>query len=166
MDNYYLKLNKLFFYPDKLLNESKNIQWAPFEKATGKTGNFFDRVEEWLMGKVEDVEQFPEVERIHRILEYVTESKDIRPRFYRQQKKFEVPAHKDLNTTCAVNLLISANPGPITFTDIGDVDYKAALLNLQQEHSVKPSEGERILLKYSIFDTTYKECRDRLNIFT
>ena len=152
MDNYYLKLNKLFFYPDKLLNESKNIQWAPFEKATGKTGNFFDRVEEWLIGKVEDVEQFPEVERIHRILEYVTESKDIRPRFYRQQKEFKVPAHKDLNTTCAVNLLISANPGP--------------MLNLQQEHSVKPSEGERILLKYSIFDTTYKECRDRLNIFT
>ena len=26
--------------------ESKNIQWAPFEKATGKTGNFFDRVED------------------------------------------------------------------------------------------------------------------------
>ena len=165
MQKYYLVLNKLFFYPEKLIEESKKLEWSPFEKATGKTGNFFDHVPDWLTSKIDNIIEFPEVERIHRILEYVTESKDIRPRFYRQKKNFEIPPHKDLNTTCAVNFLVSQEPGPITFTDIGDIYYKVALLNLQQEHSVKKSEGERILLKFSFFDVSYEECKDKLKIF-
>ena len=162
--DYYIKLPLLFFDSKKVISETQSLEWNPFRKATGVTGNYFDNVDHWLVSYIDNPEPFEEVYRIYNIVEYVTESNDLRVRLYRQKKNTEIPYHKDLNTKACVNFVISEHAGPITFEDIGDIQYKCIAMNNQQSHMIKSYPAERILLKYSIFDLDWDIVRDRLGI--
>ena len=53
--------------------------------------------------------------------------------------------------------MLSDDNGPFVFEDIGNVDYKCALLNITKKHEVPSHSAERLLLKFSIFDITYEQ---------
>ena len=154
----------------KLLAEMNNIIFNPFndlgpkQKGTSKIpeGVWFDNPPTWLQGHV--IEEYPEISRVQTQICNLLECKDIRPRYYKQEKNTEVPMHSDRGTLCAINIILSDNHGPIVFKDLGEIYYECAILNLKKEHAVPAFPEERVLLKFSIFDLPYKDAIDNLII--
>tara|TARA_Y100000004_G_scaffold196985_1_gene269114 strand:+ start:5905 stop:6378 length:474 start_codon:yes stop_codon:yes gene_type:complete len=147
---------ELDYDEDELLLEAEIVEYKPFESGF-RTGSFFDHAPSWMQGHVHEVENFKEVKRLKNYIEEKINSNDVRPRFYRQEKNTEVPPHVDLNTKCAINIVLSDNYGPIKFTGNDSLFYKCAVLDTTKEHSVPPFPEERILLKFSIFDVSYED---------
>ncbi len=84
-------------------------------------------------------------------------------RWYFIGEDFYVEPHVDTNTAkCAVCFVLSDNASPITI-DGQDHQYTQALIDVQRVHSVKKSNEERIILRFSVedkdFDTVAKEIR-------
>jgi hypothetical protein len=158
--DYYERLN-IDYDSNKLIEESIMVHYSPFQ--TGKkTDTWFDNQETWYVGRVNDSRMYLEVHRLKKMIETLIESKDVRPRYYAQIKGSSVPFHSDMNTECAINIILSNRAGPVLFEDIGEVVYRCALLNTTQRHGVPEFKTERLLLKFSIFDRTYQEVRERL----
>jgi len=154
--DYYERLD-IDYDSAKLIEESTMIDYSPFR--TGKkTNTWFDNQNTWDIGRVDDNEPHLEVHRLKEIIETLTGS-IVKPRYYVQAKNSSVPFHKDQNTECSINIILSNHAGPICFEDIGEVEYRCALLNTTQRHSVPEFDSERLLLKYSIFDKTYQDVR-------
>ena len=155
--DYYTQLN-LNYSTRMLIEESLMVHYKPFE--TGKnTGSWFDHAPTWMQGHVRDTRLYQEVHRLKNIIEKYTGSRDVRPRFYKQENRTKVPMHADHNTLCCVNIILSNRAAPIVFEDIGEVVYRCALLNITQRHMVPEFKTERLLLKFSIFDKTYEEVK-------
>jgi hypothetical protein len=91
----------------------------------------------------------------------LTNSKDIRPRFYIQEIGSSIDWHTDRNTLCSINFVLSGNEDPISFT-YGTEFYNIALLNTQKEHAVLNIKSERLLFKLSIFDICYDNVKNCL----
>lgn len=85
-----------------------------------------------------------------------------KPRFYFQEPNTSLDMHKDINTLCAVNILLNDNPSPITFIN-GSYFYEQALINTQVPHTVYNGPNERILFKISIFDQSFEEVSKKIN---
>lgn len=85
-----------------------------------------------------------------------------KPRFYFQEPNTSLDMHKDINTLCAVNILLSDNPSPITFIN-GSYFYEQALINVQVPHTVYNGPNERILFKISIFDEPFEQVVKKIN---
>lgn len=84
----------------------------------------------------------------------------IKPRFYIQEEGFTLPYHRDRNTTCAINFILSTPRDPITFRQSYNTfhfKYKTAIVDVTQEHMVTASKEDRYLFKLSIFDKSYEE---------
>lgn len=101
--------------------------------------------------------------------------KDYRPRFYSLDANTYLMNHIDHNTLCSINIIIGDEddkPAPVIFEG-GEMHkrpegglkmhYKSALFNTTKMHGVINDNEDRILLKISIFDKTYDECRDQIN---
>lgn len=158
--DYCVNLN-LNYSTRMLVEESLMVHYAPFE--TGKnTGSWFDHAPTWMQGHVRDTRLCREVHRLKNIIEKYTGSRDVRPRFYKQENRTKVPMHADHNTLCCVNIILSNKAAPIVFEDIGEVEYKCALLNITERHMVPEFKTERLLLKFSIFDVSYEKAREGL----
>jgi hypothetical protein len=161
MNSYYTHLN--INYDSKLLiEESKIATYKPFESGY-KNNTFFSYAPTWLQGRITNFDNFPEIKKITEYIAYKINSSDVRPRFYKQEANTAVPMHRDQNTKCCVNIVLSEKAAPITYEDIGDIDYKCALLNIRQSHEVKEYPEERLLLKFSIFDVDYEDAVKRWN---
>jgi hypothetical protein len=161
--DYYERLD-LDYDEERLIEESLMVHYDPFQ--TGKnTDSWFDNQKTWLLGRVNDSRLTPETHRLKKMIETLTDSKDVRPRYYVQKKGSSVPFHRDMNTECSLNIILSNRAGPILFEDIGEVVYRCALLNTTQRHGVPKFKTERLLLKFSIFDKTYDETREGLREF-
>jgi len=159
MMDYYKHL-RIDYDRKALISESKIATYKPFE--TGhNSGSWFDHAPTWLQGRITDLEGFPEIKRLTEHVAHKINSSDVRPRFYRQQANTSVPMHEDQNTRCCINIVLSEKAAPITFEDIGDVDYECALLNITRRHAVKEYPEERLLLKFSIFDVDYEDAVER-----
>ena len=155
--DYYERLD-LDYDEDRLIEESLMVHYDPFQ--TGKnTDSWFDNQKTWLLGRVNDSRLTPETHRLKKMIERRTGSQDVRPRYYVQEKGSSVPFHRDMNTECSINVILSNRAGPILFEDIGEVVYRCALLNTTQRHGVPKFKTERLLLKFSIFDKTYEEVK-------
>ena len=160
--DYYERLD-IDYDSAKLIQESIMVHYDTFR--TGKnTNTWFDDQETWHIGKVNDSRIYPEVHRLKKMIETLTDS-IIKPRYYVQAKGSSVPFHRDQNTECSINIVLSNRAGPILFEDIGEIVYRCALLNTTQRHSVPEFKTERLLLKYSIFDKTYQDVRKKLQHF-
>lgn len=161
MKEYYTHLD---FGYDKnaLIAEAEIATYKPFESGYNN-GTFFSYAPTWLQGRVTDFDKFPEVKRLTDYIAHKINSSDVRPRFYRQEANTAVPMHRDQNTKCCVNIVLSKKTAPITFEDIGDINYECALLNITQSHEVKEYPEERLLLKFSIFDVDYEDAIERWN---
>lgn len=156
-NDYYERLN-IDYDENSLIQESLMVHYGPFQ--TGKkTDSWFDNQNTWYVGRINDSRMYPEIHRLKGMIETLIESEDVRPRYYVQAKDSSVPFHSDMNTECAINIVLSNRAGPIIFEDIGEVVYRCALLNTTKRHGVPKFKTERLLLKFSIFDKTYEEVR-------
>lgn len=80
---------------------------------------------------------------------------EVFPRYYKQEAGSTLAPHKDHGTATAINIILNGS-GPITWDEKVDVHYEAALLNVQETHSVH-SDDTRLFLKLAIFDRSYDE---------
>lgn len=151
--NPFIKEIEIDYNKKILLEEAKQVDYKPFQLEK-PLGCWFDYAPSWLQGRGHD--DLLEVNRISNFIEEKIGSKDVRPRFYRQEANTEVPMHQDNGTLCAINIVLSESYGPIQFEKLEDpIYYKCAIVNVAQRHSVPAHQEERILLKYSIFDVDY-----------
>ena len=141
-----------------LLLEAESLNYKPFSTG-GTKGSWFDYAPTWEQAKVTDLSSVivREVKRLTDLIQSITLSNDIRPRFYKQKANTEVPPHIDYNTKCSINIILSDNYGPIQFTGYEPAFYKCAVLDTSKEHWVPPYDEERMLLKFSIFDITFDD---------
>lgn len=84
-----------------------------------------------------------------------------KPRFYWLQSYAVIPEHVDNGTLCGLNFILTENASPITFGN-KDYYYKSILVDTTIPHSVKNNEHERIMLKISIFNETFKEVAEKI----
>lgn len=87
------------------------------------------------------------------------------PRYYILDKGFVLDIHKDSGTQASFNYLLSDNNDPLEFYQNGnktDLSYKKGLLNLQVTHAVPKSNNIRILLKLSIYNYSFEECKKKI----
>ena len=137
--------------------------FAPFKplriKKEDAQDTFFEYAPTWQFGRIDEP-----IGHMKDLYDYFKELFDDRIliNYLRQDANTEVPMHADSGTICAVNIIVSDNAAPITFENIGDVEYKCALINTQQRHMVKPFPEDRYLLKYSMKSKTYEECYAKL----
>ena len=158
--DYYERLD-IDYDSAKLIEESIMVHYSPFQ--TGKkTDSWFDNQKTWYMGRVNDSRMYLEVHRLKKMIATLTGSDNVKPRYYVQAKGSSVPFHTDMKTECSINIILSNRAGPICFEDIGEVVYRCALLNTTKRHGVPKFKTERLLLKFSIFDKTYQEVREKM----
>lgn len=159
MNKYFTHLD-LDYDSESLIEESKTATYKPFESGYNN-GTFFSYAPTWLQGRVTQFDDFPEIKRLTDFIAHKINSKDVRPRFYKQEANTAVPMHRDQNTKCCVNIVLSKDAAPIVWEDIGPISYECALLNITESHEVPAHPHERLLLKFSIFDVTYEEAVER-----
>ena len=157
MEDYYIILN-LNYSSQMLIDESFRVRYKPFE-IDKKSNSWFDYAPTWMQGRIIDTKLYSEIHRLTNVIKEKSGARDVRPRFYRQEKNTHVPMHADVNTKCCINVILSEKAAPIVFEDIGEVNYKCALLNITKRHMVPKFKDERLLLKFSIFDKTYEEVK-------
>jgi len=90
----------------------------------------------------------------------------LKPVYIVQRKNTELPYHRDSEVMpCAINILLddASAAAPITFRDFGDINYKAALVNISEYHKVNPYPSDRHLLKICIYDKPFETCKELLN---
>lgn len=166
------------FSQQKLLDEAYSRQYEPFEVPMDDINsdpNWFNNgvdvhMDQWtqarFFGHEEDgsdnVNNYPETNRVTKYFANIIGTKDIRPRFYKLEAGGEVPEHVDHNTKCGVNIILNDNAGPVEFVGVGLFDYRIALLNTSRLHRVPAHPQERILLKLSIMDVDYDTAKKRI----
>tara|TARA_A100001388_G_scaffold74281_2_gene52699 strand:- start:1412 stop:1927 length:516 start_codon:yes stop_codon:yes gene_type:complete len=156
----YLTHLKIDYNVDKLILESELIDFKPLRiKSKKAKGTPFENFPSWEFGHMK--KPFGDIAKVTQYFESLFDV-DIDPRYLKQHANTEVPMHSDNGTQTCINILLSDNFGPITFEDIGDIQYECALINVSKRHAVKKHSEERLLLKLSIFDKTYEECYNRL----
>jgi hypothetical protein len=76
---------------------------------------------------------------------------------------YRVPGQNHLG----INYIASMENGPVNFTKYGDIDYKFAILNSVEQHSVPPSNYNRYLigvpLRYTEDTFTWKDIKDLIS---
>ena len=90
---------------------------------------------------------------------------DAHPRYYILLKGFELDTHVDEGTLAAFNYLISDENDPLVYfpdTRKININYKKGLVNLQMPHMVPKTVNERVLLKLSIYNNTFEECKEKI----
>ena len=112
--------------------------------------------------RLQEMDNTPETKKLYIQLKTLTKSNDIRARFFKQLANQELPFHQDKTTLCSINIVLSEEYNPIIFEGVDEIYYKCALINTQPRHGVKAHSMERIILKFSIFDKSYKEVYDSL----
>jgi hypothetical protein len=121
-----------------------------------KYSDFRGVQENWFMIKVEDTKYIKKIKNDFKIL-------DAKPRFYIQKANFILPKHRDLNTKCSINFLLSNDEGNSPITIEGEeYKYSSCLLNTQKLHGVKNDDKDRILFKLSIFDFSFYQTRFKI----
>ena len=157
---------------------AENVQYKPVGNGGGSANSnkdrFWDRVDtwqsSWIINPTGHMQDYSPVltavragiKELHDYLSDLFKAK-IGASFLHQDPNTEVPMHRDSRTLCSVNILTIDHYSPITFEDIGDINYKCALINTRQRHMVKPHTKDRYLLKFSVQDRTYEECYEKLS---
>jgi hypothetical protein len=163
---------------DKLLSEAYSRNYEPFEVPMNDVNsdpNWFERgldvnMSNWTQARFfghaedgsDDLNNYPETNKVTKYFAKLIESRDIRPRYYKLTANTAVPEHIDHNTKCGINIILNEDPGPVEFVGVGQFDYRIALLNTTRLHSVPPHPQERILLKMSIMDIDFETAKRRL----
>ena len=128
------------FSQQKLLDEAYSRQYEPFEVPMDDINsdpNWFNNgvdvhMDQWtqarFFGHEEDgsdnVNNYPETNRVTKYFANIIGTKDIRPRFYKLEAGGEVPEHVDHNTKCGVNIILNdTDISTFCTTNYGDDIY-------------------------------------------
>ena len=87
--------------------------------------------------------------------------KPIKLSFFKQKSGVDLPTHTDRGHEVSFNIVLSEKRSPITFNEVGDVEYEQALINVSKKHSVKKHSDERLLMKYLVYDIQFDEAVKR-----
>jgi len=163
---------------DKLLHEAYSRDYEPFivpQDDVNSDPNWFHsdndvHMDQWTQARFfgyeedgsDNVNNYPETARVTKHFANIIGTKDIRPRYYKLKAGGEVPEHIDHNTKCGVNIILNESAGPVEFVDVGQFEYRVALLNTSRLHRVPAHPQERILLKLSIMDVDYDTAKKRI----
>jgi len=156
---------------NKLKKEFKQYQLKPFSITKTELNqdhsyfnddynpdSWFNSTSTWLNHRIRNFDDAPEIHRIYQDL--TLKLGHISTSIFKQLSGTEVPFHCDYaKVRCAVNIILSLESAPIVFEDYGEVYYKCALINITKRHKVPPFNKERLLLKFNIFDTGYKDAK-------
>ncbi len=92
----------------------------------------------------------------------------VKPRFYIQQKGFTLPWHRDRGTLSAVNFVLSTSKDPIEYRKIANgqeyiekFEYQNAIIDVQIDHQIRATNGERVLFKLSLPDIDFDTAKNR-----
>lgn len=143
---------------DQLIKEAKALDYKPFEVKRAPKDSWFRYAPTWLRSEIKEPtgEILDVVNQVKDL--FKLEDKDFTLNTFDQKANTSVPAHKDISP-CAIIIILADNYSPISFTDHGDINYQCALLNTQEEHSVKSYIENRLTLKFSIQTKSYEEMR-------
>jgi len=163
---------------DKLLHEAYSRDYEPFivpKDDVNSDPNWFHsdkdvHMDQWTQARFfgheddgsDNVNNYPETARVTEHFANIIGTNDIRPRYYKLKAGGEVPEHVDHNTKCGVNIILNDSAGPVEFVDVGQFEYRVALLNTSRLHRVPAHPQERILLKLSIMDVDYDTAKKRI----
>ncbi len=106
----------------------------------------------WFIKKIDSGYAYQVSEQIRKMIG----SNDCRPRFYRQNRGFNLRFHKDRDTQCSINFVLSGKEDEVSFEKFS-MPYSIALLNTSEYHAVTDLKSDRVLFKISIFDLSYQE---------
>lgn len=124
---------------------------------TASNGVIARSLDEMEVIRMKDAEDCVLGHRIAKNLEHMIISK-VRPRYYRQAAGSDLEKHKDVGATVALNVVLEGS-GPICFDDDVYINYKCALLDVTQYHSVK-TEDTRVLFRLTMNEISYEEVLD------
>jgi hypothetical protein len=130
---------------NKLLEDAKNAKLTSKPYTDTRYPN--QQKDDWHIGHYTS----DNIQKI--MLDFGIEGK---PRFYWLEPYATIPEHVDNGTTCSLNFILSKDPAPITIEGV-DYTYKQVLLDTTRMHSVTNGNTERVMLKISIFDKSFKE---------
>lgn len=123
-------------------------QWPVGKFITDETGNL-------------DANLYPITASIRNWILEVVPGVTIIPVTHIQKSDYTLPPHiDDSNIQAVVNILLSEDNGPITFSNYGDIEYKFALLNTSILHWVKSYSTIRQLVKFPITGISYEDARE------
>lgn len=133
---------------DKIKTEAEDD--SGYEKFVDPSNGFvFD---EWFIKKINSGYAYQVSEQIRKMIG----SNDCRPRFYKQNRGFNLGFHKDRDTQCSINFVLTGKEDEVSFEQFS-IPYSVALLNTSEYHAVTDLTSDRVLFKISIFDLSYQE---------
>lgn len=164
----------------ELKNESKNYNFKVmrFEKTDVPDGkdmsNWFTFQTAWHTANVKNVSNSPNVKKIIKMFEDAMEEKYLDDNdlisskfaasFFLQKAKQHIIMHDDLPmSSIALNIKFEDDTSPITFEDIGDVNYKSCLLNVIHRHEVRGSENDRMVFRMTPYNQDYQYVCEKLD---
>lgn len=156
MKKYLTHLDIPFCVVSKLKKEFfDNVHKA--KKYTASNGVITRTLEEMEVIRLDDMKDCDIGNRIAKNLHEIIVA-EVKPRYYRQKAQSDLEAHKDVGATIALNVVLEGS-GPIVFDDKYEINYKCALLDVTQLHSVNTPDT-RILFRLTSNDISYEEVLD------
>lgn len=143
--------------PEIVIEKLRKEFYANLHKAkiyTASNGVITRSLNEMEVIRNEDADGCLIGHRIAKNLSYIIVH-EVRPRYYRQAANSDLEKHKDVGATVALNVVLEGS-GPICFDDDVYINYKCALLDVTQYHSVK-TEDTRVLFRLTMNDISYEE---------
>ena len=120
----------------KVIDLPEILELKPFERPNAPADSTFKYVPFWKRQKLDA-------------------PKNLRASYYLQEAGHEVPWHKDDGPLCSLNLKLKGD-APIRFED-EDIYYNCILFDSTVRHMVPATDTDRLILKISVLDRTYKE---------
>ena len=136
-----------------LIEESKDLKYLRVNARDPYVSEFAARHEKWFLAPAKGEEAL----RIKKLLEDKIECL-VRVRFFVQGADMDLDWHTDHVTVASINFVLEGNHSPIEFKD-GSYNYECALLDVSKFHRVIKSNEDRLILKCTIRDKTYDECK-------
>jgi hypothetical protein len=156
MNKYLTHLPVSEYVVEKLIKEFyDNVHKAKIY--TASNGVITRSLDEMEVIRLADAEDCVLAHKIAKNLSYMIAA-EVKPRYYRQAAGSDLNKHKDVGATIALNIVLEGS-GPICFDDDIYINYKCALLDVTQYHSVK-TEDTRVLFRLTANDISYEEVLD------
>ena len=141
---------------EALIKESKDPKYLRVNARDAYVSQFAERHEKWFLAPAKG----PEALRIKKLLEEKLGCL-VRVRFFIQGEDMNLDWHTDHVTLTSINFVLKGNKSPIEF-ESGRYHYECALLDVNKLHRVVKSDEDRLILKCTIRDKTYNECKECL----
>jgi hypothetical protein len=180
-ENYLIELD-----PSKLDVDWQELSLEVVSLNYSNYGNFYNNIHatdsttQWMMETNDwkacdiDFNVCPECKKLYEQLSNILNCKYIKvqkPRALFLKAGIELVKHTHYRVPeqnhLGINYIVSIENGPVNFTEYGDIDYKFAMLNSVEQHSVPVSEYNRYLigipLRYTEDTFTWEDVKDLLS---